>query len=339
MDKRLINAVAGSGKTQLIINQLSLNSRILIITYTQANQASLKKRVQSKYGYFPSNIHIFGYWEFLYNFCIVPFTTVPAKGIIFDSNIIREIDKKRFWSTNPVYKGYFISKYLSKALLNTSKINYKARIEKYFDSLYIDEVQDFSSDDLDWIMSLSKLNIPVTFVGDFYQKTYSTSQRGNKGKGIFKKKENWINLFKKYGFIVDNQKLIKSRRCSKTVCNFIMQELGIEIHSYTGEESKVGFIDNVNKVKEIMIDDNIVKLFYNNAKNFKCNSMNWGESKGLTFENVCVVLNKRTYDLFNRKELAKLAPTTKAKFYVACTRSKHNLYFIDQNSISKFKKY
>lgn len=339
MDKRLINAVAGSGKNQLIINQLSLNNRILIITYTQANQESLKRRIQDKFGYFPPNIHVFGYWDFLYNFCIVPFTLVPPKGIIFDNNIIREIDKKRFWKPIPLYKGYFISKYMAKALLNApkEKIDYKKRIEKYFDNLYIDEVQDFSSDDLDWILALSELKISVTFVGDFYQKTYSTSQRGNKGKGAFKKKENWISLFEKHGFIIDEITLVKSRRCTIEVCDFIRQNLGIKIYSYTERVGKVKFIDQANEIKRVMDDDQIVKLFYNNAKKYKCNSMNWGESKGLTFDNICVVLNTKTYNLLKKQKLDELATTTKAKFYVACTRGKQNLYFISQKDIVSYK--
>ena len=38
MDKRIIHAVAGSGKTRYIIESLELDTRIAIITYTITNQ-------------------------------------------------------------------------------------------------------------------------------------------------------------------------------------------------------------------------------------------------------------------------------------------------------------
>lgn len=37
MDKRVIFAVAGSGKTTYIVNELSLEKRSLILTYTDGN--------------------------------------------------------------------------------------------------------------------------------------------------------------------------------------------------------------------------------------------------------------------------------------------------------------
>ena len=52
MDKRVILAVAGSGKTTYIINQLDLNKRSLIITYTTNNIENLRTGVIKKFGYF-----------------------------------------------------------------------------------------------------------------------------------------------------------------------------------------------------------------------------------------------------------------------------------------------
>ena len=45
MDKRIIHAVAGSGKTRFIIESLDLNTRTAIITYTITNQMELKNRI------------------------------------------------------------------------------------------------------------------------------------------------------------------------------------------------------------------------------------------------------------------------------------------------------
>ena len=50
------------------------------------------------------------------------------------------------------------------------------RIEKYFDSLYIDEVQDFTGHDFNFIVEISKIKqLNIYYVGDFFQHTFGTS--------------------------------------------------------------------------------------------------------------------------------------------------------------------
>ena len=66
--------------------------------------------------------------------------------------------------------------------------------------------------------------------------------------------------------------------------------------------------------------------------------MNWGDSKGLdSLGDVCVVLNKGTYKAYTQNSLKTLAPLTKNKFYVACTRTRGNLYFIEEDRIKHYK--
>jgi DNA helicase-2/ATP-dependent DNA helicase PcrA len=45
MDKEVIFAVAGSGKTKYIIDALSLDERSLIVTYTNNNLRTLRRRI------------------------------------------------------------------------------------------------------------------------------------------------------------------------------------------------------------------------------------------------------------------------------------------------------
>ena len=80
--------------------------------------------------------------------------------------------------------------------MNKPDINYLERIDNFFDCIYIDEIQDFESFDFDWVKSLSTLKAKVWLLGDFYQKTYSTSRDGNKGSGIHKDINKWIKELK-----------------------------------------------------------------------------------------------------------------------------------------------
>ena len=74
MDKRLILAVAGSGKTTYIVNSLSAEKRSLIITYTDANYENLCRKIAERFnGAWPENVTLMKYFQFLYRFCYKPF--------------------------------------------------------------------------------------------------------------------------------------------------------------------------------------------------------------------------------------------------------------------------
>ena len=84
MDRRLIQSVAGSGKTSYLIDRLNLKRRFLLVTYTINNTEHLKNCIIRKFGYLPNNITVYTYFEFLLAVCYRPFLadTIGAKGII-----------------------------------------------------------------------------------------------------------------------------------------------------------------------------------------------------------------------------------------------------------------
>ena len=53
MDKRVVFAVAGSGKSSEIINRIEVDSRALVVTYTEQNTKQLKRRIIQKFGFIP----------------------------------------------------------------------------------------------------------------------------------------------------------------------------------------------------------------------------------------------------------------------------------------------
>lgn len=321
----MIQAVAGAGKTTFLLEQLNLEERAALITYTQANQEQLRRNIIGKFGYFPNNIHVFGLFEFLYSFCYRPLqTNYLVNGICFDR-------------PSSYLKGYhhsdgrIYSNQLSRFLIK-EKVPYLQRINRFFDHLYIDEAQDLTADDLDWMLSLSDLKIPVTLVGDFHQSTFASSRRGKKGKGVFASYESYKKQFEKQGFYFDTEKLIASHRCSKSVSKFVKEKLGINMESHREDETKIEFLTDLESIKSILKNDKVIKLFYQNSKRYSLKADNWGNVKGLSFSDVCVVLNPTTLKKYP-DHLSDLASQTLSKFYVACTRTKGNLYFINQNYI------
>lgn len=341
--KKLIHAVAGSGKTRMIIESIDPSKRNLIITYTENNQNVLKSRLISKFGSIPENTHVFGVFKFLYSFCFVPYFKKRPNGINFGYKKMNNFDNNTVDRT-----GRIIHNQLSKALLKGEWTysnkpikfdnSYLDRIDKFFDNIFIDECQDFESHDFDWMLSLSNLKANVYLLGDFYQKTYSTSKSGNKGKGIHSNFNKWINEFQKNEFEINTNSLSKSRRCPTEVCRFIQDKLNIEITSDINGGFQPMFIEQDKEIDTIMNNDSVMKLFFEDSLKYHCLSQNWGDSKGLEFESVCVVLNPTTYKLYRQNNLQELKTKTKAKLYVACTRTLGDLYFIQESKVSHFKK-
>ncbi|MDX9925508.1 MAG: hypothetical protein RBS48_12160, partial [Ignavibacteriaceae bacterium] len=145
MDRKLILAVAGSGKTSFIVDELSLEKRALIITYTNNNTRNLKESIIDKFGFFPENIDLFSFYKFLYSFCFRPFLayTLKPKGINWDippqwTNRIPRNDLNYYFTKDKRLYHNRISKLLEQADIIC---DIQERIEKYYDELFIDEVQ------------------------------------------------------------------------------------------------------------------------------------------------------------------------------------------------------
>ena len=86
-------------------------------------------------------------------------------------------------------------------------------------------------------------------------------------------------------------------------------------------------------------DDSIVKLFFQKSNTYLGNTANWGNTKGLDhFNYVFVVLNPISFKAFEEGKLIKLNPTTRNKFYVACTRARGDLYFIPEERLKAYRR-
>lgn len=340
MDRRLIQSVAGSGKTSYLIDRLDRERRFLLVTYTINNTEHLKNCIIRKFGYLPNNITVYTYFEFLLAVCYRPFLadTIGAKGIDWkmpDPATLRFKRSNRAFYINP--KGCLYHNRI--ALLcepNAEKI--ARRIEKYYDCLYYDEAQDLGGHDFNLFLRIIQCNIEVLVVGDFFQHTFFTSQDGNTNSGLYDNLEKYLHLWNKARMQIDTDSLKKSHRCSPSITEFVRNNIGVNIFSHESKGGQVSFITEQNDVDAIVTDGSTPKLFLSDAKKYRCNSINWGDSKGLDdFVDVCIVLNQRTLQLYNKGRLNELAPLTKNKFYVACTRARRNIYFVPYTSLEKYK--
>ncbi len=341
MDKKVILAVAGSGKTYHIVEQLDNVKKFLLITYTINNTENLRNAVIDKFGFIPNNIVIQSYFTFLYSFCYQPYLSdkISSKGIhwkspdIFTLKLSRDNDIFYRINNKWLYKNRIAKLVVQKRTIE--KIN--LRLEKYYDYLFIDEIQDFCGHDFNLLGELSKSKLNITLVGDFYQHTFDTSTDGNLNKALYDNFDNYLKSIKLKGYKIEDDLLIKSRRCSMTICDFVRESIRVNIYAYDNRESQIILVSDEDEAETIFCNDNIVKLFLQEHHKYNCFSENWGSSKGLEYENICVVINDDTLKLYNKKTLAELNPKTKNKFYVACTRTKNNLYFVPLKMYKKYK--
>lgn len=368
MDKRVILAVAGSGKTYYICHTVDPLKRNLILAFTNENIHNIRNELCDAYGAVPELTTVMTFDSFVYRQLINPYEPSIAEHFncpSFSSKGICTIDPPPKQITTPGGRMIANRRYIPKDKLGhyvTSRKQYycatlselvmqvkkgreslvkraAARLNLFYDQVFIDEFQDFREHDFDLIMELTKHLNNVLLVGDYYQ--HSVSGTNNLGKP-FKIQKNevcyadFIAMLKNAGFNVDEATLRKSRRCTASVCDYVKFKLGIQIESASKKEGTVIWCDD--RAKDVLDDSNIVKLVIQKAADYKFNAMNWSYSKGDTFSSVCVILTDKFDNMDDEAfTINGIATSTINKLYVAMTRSKGDLYLMKSSVFKKVK--
>lgn len=368
MAKRIILAVAGSGKTYHICHTIDPLKRNLILAFTHENVFNIQKELIDAFGVIPKLTTVSTFDSFVYHNLILPYE--PSIGAHFGCN---EFASKGITTINPppqlVKSGggkmvpnvryvaknklghyvdgglrYYCSTLSELALQvkhgrNSLVKRAAERLNFFYDAIHIDEFQDFREHDYDLITKLSKVLNDVILVGDYHQ--HSVSALNNSGKPFAKGKSEvgyaeFLEALQAEGFEVDEVSLRESRRCAPSVCSFVRNKLGIEIVSSGNSEGEIIWIEEDPDV--ILSDDRITKLVYNKSESYTFRSMNWSYSKGDTLDSACVILTdsleKLSEDDFTVKGLSR---ATINKLYVALTRSCGDVYLIKASVFKSVK--
>ena len=311
-------------------------SNSLIVTYTNNNVENIRERIVKKFGYFPTNIKLQSYFSFLQGFCYKPFlySSYNTKGLYYKPNTNRFAKNEKQFITG---SGRLYSKRLAKFIeIKGVMDDIIARLSKYYDNVFFDEIQDFGGNDFNLLKGLVRAKVNFTMVGVFYQHTFDTSRDGIVNKNLHENYDPYLKKFEDMGLIVDTTTLSKSYRCSPTICSFITENIGIAIGSHREDAANIKYIDNKEEIEKIIANDEIVKLFYQKHYDYRCHSRNWGDCKGEDrYDDICVVMNKTTHEHFKTNALKDLVPQTRNKFYVACSRAKRNIYFVSEEHVTK----
>lgn len=362
MDKKLILAKAGAGKTYHICHCLDINKRNLILAFTNQNISNILRELEdSNNGVVPELTSVSTFHSFVYRTFIRPFEKIIAANFGKDDFMsngvevenepepmtikIGNISKPNYRYIKKDNIGHFytdnqtriyVSRMSELPLCIDTKTTSIVRLgieylSRFYDHIYIDEVQDFRENDWKLLVKIIEGVKNITLVGDFYQ--HSSSGSNNSGQPF--KSNNTYDLYKKYltklKVAIDEDTLSKSRRCPQEVCDFVSKKLHISLekHMENKNEGSVKIVSDCFEAKKLYLDESIMKLVIKDSKKqiFKP-VINWGYSKGDTYSSVAVILTEEISKTFQDKDFFIPEGATKNKLYVALTRTKGDLYVI-----------
>ena len=360
MSDKLIIAAAGSGKTTYIVNETAkiTDKRVLITTFTEANEAEIRKKFIEKCGIIPSNIVIQTWFSFLIQHGVKPYQSCLYSGKIDGLLLVNEPSGIRYkkgkvsvpYKEDDVQNHYFsktnliYSDKLSKFVFKVNELSVGhviSRISKIYPYIFIDEVQDMAGYDLEIIKLFFKSSIQVTMVGDPRQVTYLTHYDKKYTKYKDGKIEDFIkNECKRLKAVIDKDSLNKTYRNRKEICIYANKVFS-EYDGCEWEEKESTQHDGVFFVKRsdvntylevykpLQLRDKIsVKI------NDNYHSMNFGVSKGLTFDRTLIYPTKKMLEWIQNNE-TELAFPTRAKLYVALTRARHSVGIVVDDNFSE----
>jgi DNA helicase-2/ATP-dependent DNA helicase PcrA len=363
---KLIIAAAGSGKTTYLINEAMKfkNQKVLITTYTEANEEEIKKKFIKKYKCIPGHIMVQTWFSFLLQHGVKPYQG-SFNEILFNKNttgmilcngdegkfpvkvggktiyvpIKEETDFKRHYFTDSlkIYSDRlpkFVVK--SNTATNGEIIN---RISRIYKHIFVDEVQDLAGYDLDILKLFFQTQSSVLLVGDPRQVTYLTHHENKYGKYKNGKIKEFVTGECKnpITYIIDESTLNTSHRNNKAICDFsskLYNEIEFkpispcecdECRNYEMDSEGI-FLVRPGDVENYLFNFNPIQLRWDIRKqvNPGYTVYNFGESKGKSFDRV-LIYPTDDMEKWVYSNATDLAYSTKAKFYVAITRARFSV--------------
>jgi DNA helicase-2/ATP-dependent DNA helicase PcrA len=342
---RLTLAVAGSRKTQWIVEECAakpVTERILILTYTTANQLELRSRLAKEAGDHP-RVEVLGWFSFLLNHFVrpfVPYSYLDARLAGFDFKSppqqgVPVASKSRYFNDIGQVRKVHLPQLVARIEADSSQAGIR-RIERIYDRIYIDEVQDLCGYDLEVLKLLIKSSIPLAMVGDVRQAILATNEREPKNKrymymGIWA----WFRGEERAGRITIQQNR-ETWRCRQEIATFADSVF----------DSKLGFAETISRNVKTTTHDGIFLVRLSDVEQYvriysslalrdstrsgrsldHLNFTNFGLAKGLSRERVLIYPTGAI-----SKFLQSGTPLTDmqaSRFYVAVTRAEQSVGII-----------
>lgn len=336
---------------------------VLVTTYTEANEAEIINRIVKKKGCVPSNITVQTWFSFLLQHGVRPYQSALDDSIhdvdigffLSSEKSGKKVDRQGkpiisnghpiFWGEADFKKHYFTSTLkiysdkVSKFVFESNKAvaqEIVSRMSRIFDHIYIDEVQDLAGYDLELIKLLFACQSSMLLVGDPRQVTYLTHHSTKYGKYADGQIKGFVEneLGKTIDCEVDELTLNVSHRNNQAICDYSSRLYpAFETPKACDcKECRASPSDHegVFRLRRTDIDRYLdkympVQLRWSVTTPIRTQypAMNFGESKGATFERVLIYPTKGMCEWVKNNN-HKLQNETRAKLYVGITRARRS---------------
>jgi len=338
-------AVAGSRKTQGIVDACAAadpSQRVLILTYTTENQLELRKRLSEQAGDRP-NVEVMGWFSFLIASFVRPFLPYLYRGkrvAGFDfKSPPQQFGAVGSWnryfnSESEVRKAHLPQ--LANRLEAASAGAGVRRLERMYDQIFIDEVQDLCGYDLEILKLLMASEIPLEMVGDVRQAILATNGREKKNKQfMFMGIWDWFQAEEKAGRLSITHRS-ETWRCRPEIAaladSIFDSVLGFAVT--VSRNSRAASHNGICLVRESDVDAYFAAFqplglrdSANSAKKFSyLPLMNFGKAKGLGREHVIIFPTKAISEFISSG--TPLEEMQACRFYVAVTRAEQSVAIV-----------
>lgn len=350
---KLVIAAAGSGKTTFLVKEaLKITShKVLITTFTDANEHEIRAKFIKLLGSVPENVTIQTWFSFLLQHGVKPYQDILINADIMGLLLVNNKSALKYtFKGRPVYfpesdvRHYYFSPsmkiYSDKIAKFAYVVNEKTngliidRIRRIFPHIFIDEVQDLAGYDLELVHLLLKTPSNVIMVGDPRQVTYHTHEEAKNNKYAEGQVEQFIlDKCKDATVEIDKASLKTTHRNCKCICCFA-NSIFPDYASCDADEKCLTGHDGVFFVRPADTEEYLRR--YNPVQlrdrvtvpvNSLYDVFNFGESKGLTFSRVLIYPTKPIID-WVKNNTSDLAFQSRSKFYVAVTRAEYSVAIV-----------
>jgi hypothetical protein len=204
------------------------------------------------------------------------------------------------------------------------------RLEKMYDYVFVDELQDFAGYDLDLVEKFFRSSVSVIAVGDPRQATFSTN-KGQKNKQ-FKRSHihDWIKKMEARRLCVRVEKT-DCHRGNQHICDF-----ADALYPSLPKTRSLNIVqtghDGIFSIKAYEVRDYydrhlpMVLRYSKTTSTMDLPAMNIGATKGRTYERVLIFPTKPMRAYLDTKDLSKAGDIS--KLYVAVTRARFSVAFV-----------
>lgn len=338
---RIVICAAGGGKPTRIVQEATsgADARSLLATYTHNNEQEIGRKFYARGRVIPANIEVMTWFSFLLRELARPYRRA-IHGRRIESIQWEEGRSVPYIPESKIAAHYFaadryiysdkIAKFVCECDRRTSGAVMR-RLAMRFDHIYVDEIQDLAGYDLEIVELILKAGVKLTLVGDHRQATFRTNQakknQAFSGINIIKGFRAW----EKAGLAHLTYEQ-QTHRCHQHIADlgdsFFPSEpptpsLNTVVTGHDGV-----FIVATGKVEAyVAAYAPQVLRFDRRTSCANLPAMNFGESKGLTFDRVLVFPHALAKKWLLTGKIAHIENSL-ARVYVGATRARHSLAFV-----------